>query len=45
MQRTVAWLVDHPPTPKIWGLAHYLSHDAFDYAAEDTAMAAVEKGG
>jgi hypothetical protein len=45
MQRTVAWLVDHPPTPKTWGLAHYLSHDAFDCAAEDTAMAAVEKGG
>jgi nucleoside-diphosphate-sugar epimerase len=43
MQRTVTWLVDHPPTPETWGLARYLSHDAFDYAAEDTAMAAVER--
>jgi nucleoside-diphosphate-sugar epimerase len=43
MQRTVAWLVDHPPTPETWGLTRYLSHDAFDYAAEDTAMAAVER--
>ena len=46
MQWTAAWLVHRPPTLETWGLAHHLSHDAFDYAAEDTAtaMAVVEKG-
>lgn len=43
MRRTVAWLVTHPPTPETWGLAHYLTHDAFDYAAEDAAMAATKQ--
>jgi len=45
MQRTVAWLVDHPPTPETWGLARYLSHDAFDYAAEGAVMKVAEKEG
>ena len=39
MGRTVDWLLAHPPTPATWGLARYLIHDAFDYAAEDAAMA------
>ena len=39
MRRTVDWLLAHPPTPATWGLARYLIHDAFDYAAEDAAMA------
>lgn len=44
MRRTVAWLVAHQPTPETWGLARYLTHDAFDYAAEDAAIAAVREG-
>jgi hypothetical protein len=43
MQRTVAWLAAHPPTPETWSLTRYLSHNAFDYAAEDVAMAAMEE--
>jgi nucleoside-diphosphate-sugar epimerase len=43
MRRTVDWLVAHPPTPETWGLARYLAHEAFDYAAEDAAMAAMKK--
>ncbi len=38
MWRTVAWLVANPPTPETWGLARYLTHDAFDYVAEDAAL-------
>lgn len=45
MRRTVAWLVAYPPTHETWGLTRYLTHDAFDYAAEDAAMTAMEKGG
>jgi len=44
MRRTVAWLVANPPTPERWGLARYLPHDAFDYAAEDAAMVMAEAG-
>jgi len=44
MRRTVAWLMANPPTAETWGLARYLSHDAFDYAAEDVAIAAVRRG-
>jgi nucleoside-diphosphate-sugar epimerase len=40
MRRTVAWLVANPPTLETWGLARYLSEDAFDYDAEDAAIAA-----
>jgi nucleoside-diphosphate-sugar epimerase len=40
MRRTVAWLAANPPTPTTWGLARHLSEDAFDYHAEDAAMAA-----
>lgn len=39
MRQTVAWLMANPPAPEEWGLARYLSHDAFDYAAEDAAIA------
>jgi nucleoside-diphosphate-sugar epimerase len=41
MRRAVDWLVAHPPTAETWGLARYLSHDPFDYAAEDAGLAAV----
>jgi nucleoside-diphosphate-sugar epimerase len=40
MERTVAWLNKHQPTPESWGLARYLRHDPFDYAAEDRAIEA-----
>jgi nucleoside-diphosphate-sugar epimerase len=40
MRRTVEWLVANPPTPQTWGMARYLKDDAFDYAAEDAAIAA-----
>jgi nucleoside-diphosphate-sugar epimerase len=40
MRQTVACLVADPPTPETWGLARYLSEDAFDYDAEDAAIAA-----
>jgi nucleoside-diphosphate-sugar epimerase len=38
MRRTVDWLVTNPSTAETWGLARYLIHDAFDYAAEDAAI-------
>jgi nucleoside-diphosphate-sugar epimerase len=38
MQRTASWLAANRPTPETWGLAHYLTQDAFDYAAEDVAI-------
>lgn len=43
MRRTAEWLVANPPTPQTWGLAGYLKDDAFDYAAEDAAIAAAAK--
>ncbi|HEY63472.1 MAG TPA: NAD-dependent epimerase/dehydratase family protein [Caldilineae bacterium] len=45
MRRTVAWLVENPPSLETWRLARYLSHDAFDYAAEDAAIRAMERRG
>jgi nucleoside-diphosphate-sugar epimerase len=43
MRRTVAWLVANPPAPATWGLTRYLEHDAFDYAAENAAISAMEE--
>jgi nucleoside-diphosphate-sugar epimerase len=43
MERTVAWFVENQPTSETWGLARYMTHDAFDYGAEDTAMRAAEE--
>jgi nucleoside-diphosphate-sugar epimerase len=40
MRRTAAWLAEHPPSPETWPLARYLTHDPFDYAAEDEAIEA-----
>jgi nucleoside-diphosphate-sugar epimerase len=42
MRRTVEWLLADPPTPQTWGVARYLKDDAFDYAAEDAAIAAAK---
>jgi nucleoside-diphosphate-sugar epimerase len=42
IQRTVEWLLANPPMPQTWGVARYLKDDAFDYAAEDAAIAAAE---
>lgn len=43
MRRTVEWLLANPPTPQTWGAARHLKEDAFDYAAEDAAIAAAGK--
>jgi nucleoside-diphosphate-sugar epimerase len=40
MRRTVEWLVANPPDPQ-----ERAGADPFDYAAEDAAISAVEKGG
>jgi nucleoside-diphosphate-sugar epimerase len=42
MRRMVEWLLANPPTPQTWGVARYLKDDAFDYAAEDVAIAAAK---
>jgi hypothetical protein len=42
MWRTVEWLRANSPRPQTWGVARYLKHDAFDYAAEDAAIAAAK---
>jgi nucleoside-diphosphate-sugar epimerase len=39
MERTVAWFMENPPTAHTWGLARHLTMDAFDYDAEDAAIA------
>jgi nucleoside-diphosphate-sugar epimerase len=44
MERTVAWFVENRLTAETWGLARHLTVDAFDYDAEDAAIAATEKG-
>jgi nucleoside-diphosphate-sugar epimerase len=43
MRRTVEWLLANPPTPQTWGLARYLTDDAFDYSGEDAAMATAKQ--
>ncbi len=44
MRRTAAWLAEHPPTPERWALARYMTHDPFDYTAEDRAMETAQRG-
>jgi nucleoside-diphosphate-sugar epimerase len=38
MRGTAAWLAEHPPTLETWSLTRFLTHDPFDYAAEDAAI-------
>ncbi len=45
MERTAAWFVEHQPASGSWGLGRHLTHDAFDYEAEDAAIAATEEEG
>jgi nucleoside-diphosphate-sugar epimerase len=43
MERTVAWFVENRPTSETWGLGRHLTHDAFDYDAEEAAITAAEE--